>query len=184
MTRRLRFALLALGAALIGAGAGWFVGQAWYGVGPVSNVPPGTAERFIDASFADLDGKQRRLSEWAGRPIVLNFWATWCPPCLQEMPGIDSRHEQYQGDLVVMAVNNDESEAQVTAYKDELSLSFEPLLDPGGKTGMLYQVRAFPTSVFVNQHGIIQFVHIGLMTESQLDDYLAQLGLGAETASN
>ena len=76
-----------------------------------------------------------------------------------------------------MAVNNDEPKAQVRAYKDELDLSFEPLLDPGGKTGMLYQVRAFPTSVFVNQHGIIQFVHIGLMTESQMDDYLAEMGL-------
>ena len=135
-------------------------------------------------SLTNTAGEDISLSEHRGQVVLINFWATWCPPCLQEMPGIDARHEQHQGDLVVMAVNNDESEAQVTAYKDELSLSFEPLLDPGGKTVMLYQVRAFPTSVFVNQHGIIQFVHIGLMTESQLDDYLAQLGLGAETASN
>jgi len=129
-------------------------------------------------------GEEDSLSAHRGQVVLINFWATWCPPCLQEMPGIDARHEQYHGDLVVMAVNNDEPKAQVTAYKDELELSFEPLLDPGGKTGMLYQVRAFPTSVFVNQHGIIQFVHIGLMTESQMDDYLAEMGLGAETASN
>ena len=147
-------------------------------------VSPEIGAMAPEFSLTNTAGEEVSLSGHRGQVVLINFWATWCPPCLQEMPGIDARNQQYQDELVVLAVNNDEAEARVTAFKEELNLSFEPLLDPGGKTGMLYQVRAFPTSVFVNEHGIIQFVHIGLMTESQIDFYLAQMGLGAETASN
>jgi hypothetical protein len=61
-------------------------------------------------------------------------------------------------------------------------LTFDLLLDSDGAVNRLYQVRGLPTSVFINEHGMIQFVHIGFMTESQLDGYLAQMGLGEETA--
>ena len=147
-------------------------------------VAPEVGAFAPEFSLTNTAGEEVSLSDYRGQVVLINFWATWCPPCLQEMPGIDARHEQYPNDLVVLAVNDDESQDQVSAFREEFELSFEPLLDPGGRTGALYQVRAFPTSLFVNEHGIIQFVHIGLMTESQLDDYLGKMGLSVEPASN
>jgi peroxiredoxin len=134
-------------------------------------------------TLVDTADNEVALSDHRGKVVLINFWATWCPPCRQEMPGIQSRHAFHNGDLAVLAIDNAEPKDLVVAFRDELSLGFEPLLDSNGKVSNLYQVRAFPTSMFVNEHGIIQFVHIGFMTESQLDDYLAQMGLGEETAS-
>jgi peroxiredoxin len=137
-----------------------------------------------DFTLADTAGQQVTLSELRGSVVLINFWATWCPPCRLEMPGIQDRYERHGGDLVVLAIDNDEPLDQVAAFRDELGLTFEPLLDPAARVQMLYLVRAYPTSLFVNEHGIIQFVHIGLMTESQLDDYLSQMGLSTDTTSN
>jgi peroxiredoxin len=98
------------------------------------------------------------------------------------MPGIHSRFQQHNGDLVVLAVDSEEPLNLVQDFRDEFELTFDLLLDSDGAVNRLYQVRGLPTSVFINEHGMIQFVHIGFMTESQLDGYLAQMGLGEETA--
>lgn len=137
-----------------------------------------------DFTLMDTAGQPVTLSELRGSVVLINFWATWCPPCRLEMPGIQDRYERHNGDLVVLAIDNDEPLEQVTAFRDEMDLTFDLLLDPAARVQMLYRVRAYPTSMFVNEHGIIQFVHIGLMTEAQLDDYLSQMGLSIETASN
>ena len=128
-------------------------------------------------------GEKVSLSSQRGKVVLINFWATWCPPCMQEMPGINSRYEMHGEYFEVLAVDNGDPTDLVIQFRDQVGLSFEPLLDSRGTVSQLYQVTAFPTSMFVDEHGIIQIVHIGLMTESQLDDYLAQMGLGVETSS-
>lgn len=118
------------------------------------------------------------LNEHIGKPVMLNFWATWCAPCRFEMPAIQERHERYSNELVILAINNNESEDLVIAYEVELGLSFDIVMDPGAIIQDLYQIRGYPTSVFINAEGIIQNIHIGLLTESQLDEYLAEIGIG------
>ena len=140
-------------------------------------VAPEVGAIAPEFTLLNTSGDEVSLSDHRGQVVMLNFWATWCPPCRQEMPGIESRYQQHRGNLEVLAIDNDEALEQVLSFTEEFGLSFDPLLDPGSRVQIQYQVRAYPTTVFVNEHGIIQFVHIGLMTESQLDGYLEQMGL-------
>lgn len=118
------------------------------------------------------------LSKHIGKPVMLNFWATWCPPCNLEMPAIQERHERYSDELVILAINNNEPEDLVIAYEVEMGLSLDIVMDPGEIIQELYQIRGYPTSIFIDAEGIIQNIHVGLLTESQLDEYLAEIGIG------
>ncbi len=124
-----------------------------------------------------LSGELVRLEDFRGQHILLNFWATWCGPCRLEMPAFQDRFKEHGGDLQIVAVNFDEPQHEVQNFVDELGLTFEILLDPGAEIQRLYQVRGYPTSYFVDAEGVIRVIHIGLMTEGQLDDYLTELGL-------
>ena len=123
-------------------------------------------------------GDDVKLSGYIGSPVMINFWATWCHPCRIEMPHIQTRYERYGTDLVVLAVNFDEQADLVQTFANEFNLTFDVLLDPGGRIQSLYQVRGYPTTYFIDLDGIIRVIHIGLMTESQMDDYLEQVGVG------
>ncbi len=140
-------------------------------------VAPEKGARAPDFTLEDLDGNLIRLSDLRGRVVLVNFWATWCGPCRFEMPAFQARFEQLQPELAILAVDFDEPRDQVLAFAQEFGLTFNVLLDPGAEVQDLYRVRGYPSSVFVEQNGVIQIVHIGIMTESQLDGYLEQLGL-------
>jgi peroxiredoxin len=148
---------------------------------PTSALEPRAAKGFPAPDFllTNTHGEQVRLSELRGQPILINFWATWCAPCRIEMPAIQARYEAYEDrGLIVLGVDFDEPLEDVQAFGEQLGLSFDLLLDPGGEVQGLYRVRGYPTSFFVGRDGIIQVQHIGVMTEGQLDDYLAQIEIG------
>jgi len=130
MSRRLRFILGAVGVALVGAGAGWWAGQAWYGIGRLADTPPGRAERFIDATFNDIHGKRRQLSEWAGRPIVLNFWATWCPPCREEIPLFVELQHRYGNTVQFIGIALEDPEP-VAEFARRYGINYPILVGPG-----------------------------------------------------
>ena len=123
-----------------------------------------------------LDGNSIRLSDLKGMPVLINFWATWCSPCRQEMPAIESRFEANRDHMAMLAVNFDESEEDVQSFTQELNLKFPVLLDPGAKVQDLYRVRGYPTTFFIDSDGIIQIINVGVMSEKQLDGYLDQIG--------
>ena len=131
-----------------------------------------------DFASTNIHGNKVKLSDFKGSPVLLNFWATWCQPCRLEMPYLQERHESYSSDLVVLAVNFDESVELVRSFTEELNLNFNILLDPGGNIQSLFQIRGYPTTYFIDSDGIIRAIHIGLLTESQLDEYLIQVGVG------
>lgn len=141
-------------------------------------VAPRAGSRAPDFILTSLDGKEYRLSDLRGRPVLLNFWATWCGPCQVEMPDIQERYERHSPDLVVLAIDFDESAEIVAPFVSELGLTFPILLDPGGKVNAeLYNVRGYPSSYFVDSDGVIRVVQIGLMTKGQIGSYLEEVGI-------
>ena len=116
-----------------------------------------------DFTLASTDGESVTLSSLRGRPVVINFWATWCPPCRAEMPDLERLWLQNNPEgLVVLGVNQGEREDIVVRYaRDEVGTTFPLLLDTRLEVGALYGVRAFPTTYFVDSDGRIQDIKIG-----------------------
>jgi peroxiredoxin len=142
------------------------------------DVDPTLGSLAPDFTLTSVDGESVSLSQFQGKTVLLNFWATWCGPCRIEMPAIQSRFEQFKDDgLIVLAVDFDESQRAVAEFRDEFTLTFELLLDPGAEVQKLYRNRSYPASFFIDTQGVIRVQHIGVMTEDQLDSYLEQLGL-------
>jgi peroxiredoxin len=147
-----------------------------------SDTSGSASELALDAPAPDfalesLAGGEIHLEDYRGQVVLLNFWATWCGPCRLEMPAFQDRFKQHGGDLQVVGVNFDEPAHEVQNFVDELGITFDILLDPGAEVQRLYQVRGYPTTYFLDADGVVRIIHIGLMTEGQLDDYLVELGL-------
>lgn len=127
-----------------------------------------------DFALDDLDGNSHRLSDLRGRPVIINFWATWCAPCRVEMPELQAAFEKYQDEgLVILAVDNAEpADAVRQFFYDEMDLTFTPLLDREGTVVQLYGVQNFPSTFFVSPDGLVTAVHRGPMAQSQIEGYL------------
>lgn len=141
-------------------------------------VAPKQGALAPDFTLFNLEGEEFTLSELRGHPVMINLWATWCAPCRIEMPHIQDRFERYAGEgFLVLAVDFDEPAGLVEEFRDELGLTFDLLLDPGAEVQELYRNRSYPSTFFVDENGVIQVQHIGVMTEGQLDENLAAIGL-------
>lgn len=130
-----------------------------------------------DFDLESLSGERLRLQDLSGKPVVINFWATWCIPCEAEMPLLQESYERNPG-LEVLAVNFAEPSTDVQAFVDKHGLTFDILLDPRAIVQTLYRVRGYPTTYFVDGEGVIQGVHIGVLSQRQLNGYLEQIGVG------
>jgi peroxiredoxin len=152
--------------------AGWFEkGEGWAARVPEKNQPA------IDFSLPSLEGKEFRLQDYAGKPVIINFWATWCTPCREEMPLIENYYRQHSSNVAVLAINDGDSLASVRSFVDEMGLSFPILLDQDSQVSRLYKVLALPTTLFIDQNGILRYQHTGSLTEEQLLNYLEELNL-------
>lgn len=126
----------------------------------------------------DLEGNTVSLEDFRGRPLILNFWATWCAPCRLEMPALQAAQDAHQEEgLVVLAINSQETGEAVTGFFDELGLTITmtPLLDREGKIADLYHIINFPTTYFLNEEGEITAVHRGLLVEEDIEGYLTAI---------
>ncbi|RME99523.1 MAG: hypothetical protein D6768_14895 [Chloroflexi bacterium] len=131
-----------------------------------------------DFTLAGLDGRPVSLADYRGRVVLVNFWATWCPTCVTEMPDYEQVYRQFSPDFVVLGVNLQESPAQVEKYAAGLGLSFPVLLDADGQvTNRQYRVTGMPGSFIINRDGVIIYRHAGPMPAKTLRTKLADLGL-------
>ncbi|MEX0788182.1 MAG: TlpA disulfide reductase family protein [Anaerolineales bacterium] len=125
------------------------------------------------------DGVRFSVEQARGQVVVLNFWATWCEPCRSEMPMLQARYERdRERGLLVLGVDFDEAAEAVRAFGRELGITFPLLLDPGAEAQRLYRIRGYPSTFVIDREGLLVVEHIGLLTESRLDYYLVEAGLG------
>ncbi len=110
----------------------------------------------------NLDGQTIALSDFRGKPVMLNFWATWCGPCRVEMPYIQQVYDERSGDgLVVLAIDIGESPAKVKEFMQDYGLTFPVLLDVKTEVAKQYNIRAIPTTFFIDPDGGIRDIGIG-----------------------
>ncbi|HFE66436.1 MAG TPA: TlpA family protein disulfide reductase [Chloroflexi bacterium] len=127
-------------------------------------------------NLKSLDGEQVALSDHLGEVVVVNFWATWCPPCRAEMPGIEQVYQAYQADgVVVLAINGQEEPALVKSFIDENGFTFPVLLDGNAEALRAYNARSFPMTVIVDRDGVVQYKQVGPVTPAQLEALLEPL---------
>jgi cytochrome c biogenesis protein CcmG/thiol:disulfide interchange protein DsbE len=148
------------------------LGSAWiFATRPVEGAVTGGAipsprEGFAapDVDLELLDGARVRLSDLRGQVVVLNVWASWCPPCRAEMPALQALHEQRAGQgVVVLGLDStvQDSEQAARNFAVEYGLTFPIALDRDGEATRLYKVRALPSTFFVDRQGIIRRVVVG-----------------------
>lgn len=161
------------------------LGIAWiYASRSEANTPSGTQiaqpyEGFLapDFELSTPNGETLRLRELRGQAVILNFWASWCPPCRAEMPAFLAIHQAYQDSgLLVLGVNaaNQDNLTQAQEFSAEMDLTFPILLDTSGTVQELYAVSALPSTFFIDRAGIIQAVVIGGPIAEALLDIHAQ----------
>ena len=146
----LRRAAHLLLAGVLAAGAG-LTGAA---VAPATLAP--------DFTLRSVDGPNLRLTEQRGRVVLVNFWATWCGPCRQEMPQLNRLYEKYRASgFVLLGVNVDDDTRTAVGVAAKLGLKFPVLLDTDKKVSQLYDMSAMPATVLIDKDGRVRYLHRG-----------------------
>jgi len=152
--------------------------QLWLGRHAGGTPPTIAAGRMApDFKLPGLDGKEMSLAQQRGKVVFLNVWATWCPPCREEMPSIQALNRQFQkaSDFVVLAVSEDSRPASVAQYVKDNRFDFHVLLDPRNVVGEAYDVSGLPESFVIGRDGRIVAHHVGPYNWAN-QDILAALG--------
>lgn len=129
-----------------------------------------------DFELTTLDGKKVKLSDYRGQKVILNFWASWCPPCKAEMPHMQKFYEKNKdNNITILAVNLtslDKGSEAVQTFIKKNKLTFPVLLDEKGEVGKTYQAVAIPTSYIIDQKGIIRKKMISPMDEDMMKNFM------------
>ena len=128
-----------------------------------------------DFTLKSKEGKNVRLSDLRGEVVLLNFWASWCGPCRQEMPILDAMHKKYNMlGFSVLGVNLDAKSSKAIAYLKDTPVTFPVLYDPKGDVSGEYGVQIMPSTVIIDKDGKVRFVHEGYKSGYE-DDYIKQV---------
>ena len=130
----------------------------------------------LNFKLKDLNGKEVSLSDFKGKKVFLNFWASWCPPCKAEMPDIENLYvETKDSDLVILTVNLGEDKTTAKSFIDKNKYNFTVLLDLDQSTAKQYNIAAIPTSFFIDKEGNIVSTIKGGMTLEQMKTHISKL---------
>jgi len=169
MTSSSRLVLRTTRAALIGVLA-ICASVASSAVAPATTAP--------DFTLRTMDGPNLRLQEQRGRVVMLNFWATWCGPCRQEMPHLNRLYEKYRASgFVLLGVNVDEDPRNAADVAAKLGLKFPVLLDTDKKVSRLYELATMPSTVLIDRDGRVKYIHRGYLNgyEETYDKQIREL---------
>ncbi len=163
--------LVLLSVVTLAAGAwGWQMQRAQTAkpAGPATTVPTRPAPDF---TLTATDQTTLRLSDLRGKVVLLNFWATWCPPCEAELPDLNALHREYaeaQG-FTVVGIDLEEAPADVSAFAEARGLTYPLLLDTDGAvTNDRFGVRSLPTSMIIDRDGVIRDTWVGQITRAAM----------------
>ena len=146
-----------------------FTGLALMAQAEAINVPA------PDFTLESRSGENLRLEDHRGEVVMLNFWASWCGPCRQEMPLMDDIYSQYKDlGFTILAVNVDENRDEALRFLNAVPVDYPILYDPESRVSELYEVQAMPTTVMIDRNGNARYVHYGYQPGYE-DDYEQQI---------
>lgn len=135
----------------------------------------GIAASELNRTFADLEGKKLRLEDYRGKWVVVNYWATWCPPCKEEIPELIMFHDKHKTkDAVVVGISMEEIDRkELLRFVDDYMISY-PVTAYDKSTPMLGPVPGLPTTYLINPHGEVVGRQVGMIDSQSLEDFIAQ----------
>jgi len=127
-------------------------------------LKPYTGPDLPPFTLADLEGRSHRLSDYRGQVVLVNFWATWCPPCVEEMPSMQRLKERLADEpFVILAVNMAETEGDIQTFLHKVAVDFPLLMDREGEVVKAWRIFAFPTSFVLDPDGRIRYALYGAL---------------------
>lgn len=142
-----------------------------------ANYPPTVGSPAPEFNLEVINGEKMGLNDLLGKPVVLNFWATWCQPCRNEMPLFQRYAVKLIDQVHFIGINEQEAPGTVNQYLNEFGITFPILLDMTGDIAQTYYVRSFPSTFFIGSDGVLRAQHIGELDEKMLVIYLNTIGL-------
>ena len=147
-------------------------------LGLLDDRSPNVGELAPQFELRNVDGQVVQLSDFQGKVVWINFWATWCGPCRRELPDIARLAAEFSDDdLVVLAVNQEQSAAVARDFWEELGLDLPILLDSSREVSAQYRLRGLPDNFFIDREGVLQSFQLGFLVEEQMREGLAAAGL-------
>ncbi|MFC6038484.1 thiol-disulfide oxidoreductase ResA [Paenisporosarcina macmurdoensis] len=129
-----------------------------------------------DFTLVDLNGEEHRLSDYKGQGVFLNFWGTWCKPCVKEMPAMDRQYEIYKEQGVqILAVNIAQSDFEVERFASQYGLDFPIVIDKTKSVLEAYNIDPLPSTLLINPDGKIEQIIRGEMTEQDIAGFMEQI---------
>jgi peroxiredoxin len=145
---------------------------------PVAANAPAPNATAPDFTLHGLDGRNLRLAELRGQVVLVNFWATWCGPCREEMPRLDALYQKYRASgFTLLGVNIDDDPRNAAGTAQKLKVSFPVLLDTDKSVSRLYDLGTMPSTVLIDRDGHVRYLHRGYRegTEAEYDQQIRGL---------
>ncbi len=139
---------------------------------PTESGTPEESQLAPDFTFLNADGEEIRLADLTGKPVLINFWATWCPPCREELPCFQKAYAQYGEEIQFLIMNETDGVRDTVesarSFAEENQYDFPLYFDTKGQGGRAYSVMYIPVTVFINAEGEMVYEHVGALTEEDL----------------
>lgn len=141
-----------------------------------SAVPAEVNFSAPELNLTTLQGQPNSLSDYKGSVVLVNLWATWCPPCREEMPTLQAFYEKYKGDgFVLLAISQGETAEQVAPFVQEFNVTFPVWLDISSEAGIAFKTMNLPSSYVIDREGRVRLMWIGGISKKNLEKYVPKI---------